>query len=118
MNTYELFFIFKPFVDADQNDAPIKILETLTKSASGKIKRTDKIGRKRLGYELNGFKDGFLMTALVDMKPDQLKEFLRQVKLSEEILRLTTLKMNEKTLKAQAARVREREQRMPARGRA
>lgn len=115
MNTYELFFIYKPFVDADQSDAPVKILETLVKGVSGKVQRYDKIGRKRLGYEIKGFKDGFLMTAIVDMNAAQLKPFLNKVKLTEEVLRLTTLKTDAKTLKALSSKGRERQ---PIRGRA
>jgi len=123
VNTYELLLILKPFVDSDDNEAPVKILEKLVKGVSGKVTRTEKIGRKRLAYEINGFKDGYQLTAMIEIKPEEMTTFRTQVKLTEEILRMTTLKLNKVSLKVLSQprpprEFREREQRPPMRGRA
>ncbi len=110
MNTYEALIVFKPFVDADNTDNALKPVEKAIKSAEGKITKTEKLGRKRLAYEINKFKDGFLVTFLLEMPAEGVEKFRKACQLNDDILRLTILKLDETALTA-VTTVRPREER-------
>jgi small subunit ribosomal protein S6 len=87
MNTYEAFVILKPILDVDNSDNVLKSLEALLESVSGKILKKDKLGRKRLAYEIRKFKDGFFVTYQLALEPDSLAAIYRAVRINEDILR-------------------------------
>lgn len=89
MNTYEAFVILKPILDVDNSDNVLKVLEDAVESLNGKIVKKDKLGRKRLAYEINKFKDGFITTYLLKLDPASVLSFKRTCQLNEDILRLT-----------------------------
>lgn len=89
MNTYEAFVILKPILDVDNSDNVLKVIEDAVESLNGKIVKKDKLGRKRLAYEINKFKDGFITTYLLKLDPASVLSLKRTCQLNEDILRLT-----------------------------
>lgn len=88
VNTYDVLLIFKPIVDVDTSDASVKTVETLIGTLKGKIVKHEKLGRKRLAYEIKKFKDGFLSTLIVELPAEAIEPFKRSCKLNEDILRM------------------------------
>jgi small subunit ribosomal protein S6 len=89
MNTYEAFTILKPILDVDNSDNVLKSLESLIESLGGKISKKDKLGRKRLAYEIKKFKDGFFVTYQLTLEQSSIANLYRAVQLNEDILRFT-----------------------------
>jgi small subunit ribosomal protein S6 len=89
MNTYEAFVILKPILDVDNSDNVLKVIEDAVENLNGKIVKKDKLGRKRLAYEINKFKDGFITTYLFKLDPSSVLSLKRTCQLNEDILRLT-----------------------------
>lgn len=89
MNTYEAFVILKPILDVDNSDNVLKVIEDAVENLNGKVVKKDKLGRKRLAYEINKFKDGFITTYLLKLDPASVLSFKRTCQLNEDILRLT-----------------------------
>lgn len=86
---YEAFVILKPILDVDNSDNVLKSIEDTIESLKGKVTKKDKLGRKRLAYEINKFKDGFICTYLLSLDPSSVTAFRRACQLNEDILRVT-----------------------------
>jgi small subunit ribosomal protein S6 len=80
--------IFKPNLDLDEVDKNLAKLEETITSYKGKIINTDKIGRKKLAYDIQKFRDGFFVSQMLALPADKVVEFKRQLKLNENLLRI------------------------------
>ena len=94
MNTYEVLFIFKPILDVDNSDNVLQTIEETISSLKGKVVRKDKLGRKRLAYEINKFKDGFITSMILQLDPSAITEFKRVCTMNEDVLRMTMLRQD------------------------
>jgi small subunit ribosomal protein S6 len=94
MNTYEAFVILKPILDVDNSDSILKVIEDAVESLNGKVIKKDKLGRKRLAYEINKFKDGFITTYLFNLPASAVTSFKRTCQLNEDILRVAMVNRN------------------------
>lgn len=91
MKNYELLTVFKPNLDTDEIEKNLsKIEETIT-SYKGRILSTDKIGRKKLAYDIQKFRDGFFVSQVLAVPADKVADFKRQLKLNDNILRIMFL---------------------------
>ena len=96
MKNYELLTIFKPNLDADEVDKNLAKLEETIVSYGGKILEADKVGRKKLAYDIQKFRDGFFVTQILTIPADKITEFKRQLKLTDSILRVMFLDVTKK----------------------
>lgn len=87
MKTYELLSIIKPNVDTDEADKIIAKIEETVVGYTGNVIDTDKMGRKKLSYDIQNFRDGFFVTQKLQLPADKVVDFKRQLKLNENILR-------------------------------
>ena len=95
MRTYELLSIIKPNIDSEEYDKIVaKIEETIT-SLDGKVLSTDKMGRKKLSYDIKDYRDGYFVVNNFEMEPKQVSKFNRQLRLNENILRIMLLETSE-----------------------
>jgi small subunit ribosomal protein S6 len=102
MKTYEAFIILKPILDVDNSDGVLKSIEDTIENLKGKVLKKDKMGRKRLAYEIRKFKDGFITTYLLALDPTQVDAFRRACQLNEDILRLMLINRNDVEIDALA----------------
>lgn len=87
MRNYEILCIIKPNLDMDEYDKVIESLEGTIKEFQGKVECVDKMGRKKLAYEIKNFKDGFYCTLKVDFPEDKVVDLKRNLTLNDNILR-------------------------------
>lgn len=87
MKTYELMTIFKPNLDAEEVDKLIDKIGATIVEFGGKVESTDKVGRKKLAYEIQNFRDGYFSTSILSLPADKIAEFKRQLRLNDNILR-------------------------------
>lgn len=98
MKTYELLAIFKPNLDAEEVDKMIsKISDNITEFG-GKIESVDKIGRKKLAYDIQNFRDGFFTSLIMELPADKVAEFKRQLRLNDNVLRTMFLESSKKAV--------------------
>ncbi len=96
MKSYELLAIFKPNLDAEEVEKMISKISDTVKDFGGKVESTDKIGRKKLAYDIQGFRDGFFTSMVMNMPTDKVAEFKRQLRLNDSILRTMFLEVSQK----------------------
>ena len=87
MKKYELLATIKPNLDNDEADKVIARIEDSINSLGGNVIDTDKMGRKKLAYDVKGFRDGFIAVFKINLDADKVAEFKRQLKLNENVIR-------------------------------
>lgn len=96
MRNYELLTVFKPNLDAEEVDKLIaKISDTIVEFG-GKVESTDKMGRKKLAYDIQNFRDGFFASLILNLPAEKVAEFKRQLKLNDNILRTMFMEVSAK----------------------
>ena len=87
MKNYELLTIFKPSLDSEELDKAVDKISSDIKSFKGEVYSVDKMGRKKLAYDLQGYRDGFFTNMIVSLPAETIVEFKRNLKLNENVLR-------------------------------
>ena len=88
MKKYDLFTIIKPNLDNDDADKVVARVEEIVKNLGGNVEEVDKMGRKKLAYEVAGFADGFMVNQVVTVPADKIDELKRQLKINDSIIRV------------------------------
>lgn len=96
MKTYELLAIFKPNLDAEEIDKSIAKISSDVNEFGGKVESADKIGRKKLAFEVQKFRDGFFTTMVLSLPADKVAEFKRQLRLNDNVLRTMFMEVSKK----------------------
>ncbi len=94
MKTYELLSIIKPNIDSDEADKIIAKIEDIVVGFKGSVNETDKMGRKKLSYDIQNFRDGYFVTQKLQIPAEKIVEFKRQLKLNDNILRTMFLEIS------------------------
>ena len=97
MKNYELLVILKPSLDSEELDKVVDAISSDIKSAKGEVSSVDKMGRKKLAYDLQGYRDGFFTTLIVSLPPEAIVNFKRNLKLNDNILRFMFMEVSKKT---------------------
>ena len=87
MKNYELLTIFKPSLDSEELDKIVDKISEEIKSYKGNVESVDKMGRKKLAYDVQGFRDGYFTTMVVSLPTESIVEYKRNLKLNDNILR-------------------------------
>lgn len=99
MKNYELLTIFKPSLDSEELDKVVDKISEEVKSYKGSVSSIDKMGRKKLAYDVQGYRDGYFTNLIVSLPAEAVVEFKRNLKLNENVLRFMLM---ENVKKAQA----------------
>ena len=99
MKNYELLAIFKPSLDSEELDKLVDKITEEVKSYKGSVLSVDKMGRKKLAYDVQGYRDGFFTNIILSIPGEAVVEFKRNLKLNENVLRFMFM---EESKKAQA----------------
>ena len=96
MKTYELLAIFKPNLDAEEVDKAIAKIGEDVVEFGGNVESTDKIGRKKLAYDIDNYRDGFYVVSKIELAPENVKALKRNLKLNDNFLRDMIIEENAK----------------------
>jgi len=88
MKKYDLFTIIKPNLDSEEADKVVAKVEEVIKGLGGSVENCDKMGRKKLAYEIAGFSDGFIVNQVVKVPADKVVELKRQLRLNDSVIRV------------------------------
>ena len=96
MKNYELLAVFKPSLDSEELDKVVEKLSEEIASYKGSVSSVDKMGRKKLAYDVQGYRDGFFANIIVSIPAESIVEFKRNLKLNENVLRFMFLEVSKK----------------------
>jgi small subunit ribosomal protein S6 len=95
LRNYELLSIIKPNIDSEEYDKIVAKIEEAIVALGGKVSSTEKMGRKKLSYDIKEFRDGYMVVQNFELAPDQVEKFRRQLRLNENVLRIMLLETSE-----------------------
>ena len=87
MKYYELLSIIRPNLDMEEVEKVVNSLVDAIANFGGKVNNVDKLGRKKLAYEINNFKDGFYVILNIELSAEKIVDLKRYIKLNESFLR-------------------------------
>ena len=87
MKNYELLIVFKPSLDSEELDKVVDKISEEIKSYKGSISSIDKMGRKKLAYDVQGYRDGYFTNMILSIPAESIVEFKRNLKLNDNVLR-------------------------------
>ena len=96
MKNYELLAVFKPSLDSEELDKVVEKITDEIKSYEGSVESVDKMGRKKLAYDVQGYRDGFFANLIVSIPAQSIVEFKRNLKLNENVLRFMFMEVSKK----------------------
>ncbi len=96
MKNYELLTILKPNLDSDEVDKAIAKIDADLAELGGKVESRDKMGRKKLAYDIQKSRDGFFVNSMISMPAEKVADFKRALKLNDNVLRIMFLDASEK----------------------
>ena len=97
MKNYELLTVFKPSLDSEELDKAVEKITEEIKSYTGSVVSIDKMGRKKLAYDVQGYRDGFFANLIISIPAESIVEFKRNLKLDDNVLRFMFMEVSKKT---------------------
>jgi small subunit ribosomal protein S6 len=91
--TYEATYIVDITVNETDLAAVVEKYQTQV-AASGEILSLDNWGRRRLGYEINGKREGTYVTMRFKAEPAVAAELDRTLKLADDVVRALIVRLN------------------------
>jgi small subunit ribosomal protein S6 len=91
MRKYEVMYIIRPDIEQEAVQATIEKFQGIINNG-GEITKHDVMGKRRLAYEINKFRDGIYVLVQFSASPEVVKELDRVMKISDEVIRYLIVK--------------------------
>lgn len=115
LRTYELMFIVRPDMADEDLDRLISTLETQVSNAGGNLKTVERWGKRRLAYDVRGFRDGMYVLFVLEGTGQSVHEVERRLRVTEPVIKFITVRVDEEQKRADKIR-KLRESRVKGRG--
>ncbi|MGY2047607.1 30S ribosomal protein S6 [Methylobacterium sp. JK268] len=93
MALYEHVFLARQDVTSQQVETMIEAYKGIIESNGGKVEKTEMWGVKSLAYRIKKNRKAHFTLLNIDAPPDALAEMERQMRISEDILRFMTIRV-------------------------
>jgi len=87
MGKYELLSAIKPNLDNDEADKVVSKIEEAIQNLGGDVVDTEKMGRKKSAYDIQGYRDSYFVVQRMNLPEDKVTELKRQLRLNENVIR-------------------------------
>jgi len=102
MNEYEVTYILRPNLEEADVDARASAIGEIIKNQGGTVVNIEKLGRKRLAYEIADLREGNYVVMQFRSSGEASKELERLLKIDEDVIRALVIHLDKKTLAAMA----------------
>jgi small subunit ribosomal protein S6 len=93
--SYEVMFIVRPDVVEEDLDKLIATLQSNATQAGATVKNTEKMGKRRLAYDVKRFQEGFYVLLVVESDGKAIHELERRLRVTEQVLKFITVRTDE-----------------------
>jgi small subunit ribosomal protein S6 len=104
MRKYEIMFIVDPNVPEDAVDQITSQVEGVVTDGGGEVEQIEKMGRRKLAYEIDKKREGFYVLLTVGANGDIIKEVERRFRVMDQVLRYLTVRIDEEQKKLDKVR--------------
>jgi len=91
MRKYEVMYIIRTDIEQDSVQAAIEKFQGIINNG-GEITNHEVLGKRRLAYEINKFRDGIYVLVNFNAEPAVVAELERVMKISDEVIRYLIVK--------------------------
>ena len=92
---YEVMFIVRPDVEDEEADKLIEALSTTVKTGGGVVKSAEKLGRRKLAYQVRKFNDGNYILFTVEANGAVVLELERRLRVTEPVIKFLSVRIDE-----------------------
>jgi len=86
MRKYELMYIIRPDIETEAVEAAVAKFQGIINNG-GEIAKHDVMGKRRLAYEINKFREGTYVLVKFNGTSDIVNELDRVLRISDEVIR-------------------------------
>ncbi len=95
MKKYEVMFIVKATMEAEDVKKTSKNYKSLIESEKGKVIEFKEMGEKKLAYPIKKELNGYYFVMQVEASKEAIAEFDRKIRLDENVLRHLIIRLDE-----------------------
>jgi len=95
MRNYEIMFIVDPNAAEEEIDKINAQLESIITSGGGKVDKIEKMGKRRLAYEVDKHREGYYVLFVTSANGDIIKECERRLRVMDAVIKYITVRTDE-----------------------
>jgi small subunit ribosomal protein S6 len=95
MRKYEVMYIVRPDLEEEATKALVERFQAVATDNGGEIVNLKEMGKRRLAYEINDFREGFYVLMNLNAEPAVISELERLFNISEDVMRHLVVKEDE-----------------------
>src|SRR5438132_13601384 len=95
MRNYEIMFIVNPSGTDEEIDKINGQIESIITSGGGKIEKIEKMGKRRLAYEVDKHREGHYVLFAMSANGDIIKEAERRLRVMDAVIKYITVRTDE-----------------------
>jgi len=92
MRNYEIMFIVNPNTTEDEIEKINSQLEGVITAAGGEIQKIEKMGKRRLAYEVDRLREGFYVLFVIGANGDIVRECERRLRVMDAVIKYITVR--------------------------
>jgi small subunit ribosomal protein S6 len=97
MRNYEIMFIVNPNTPEEEVDKINSQIESVITSGGGQITKIEKMGKRKLAYEIDRFREGSYILFAIAANGDIVKECERRLRVMDPVIRYITVRIDDDT---------------------
>ena len=95
MRSYEIMFIVNPNASEEEIDKINGQVESIITTGVGKIEKIEKMGKRRLAYEIDKHREGHYVLFVIIANGDIVKESERRLRVMDAVIKYITVRTDE-----------------------
>jgi small subunit ribosomal protein S6 len=104
MRNYEIMFIVNPNTAEEEIDKINGQVETIVTNGGGKVEKLEKMGKRRLAYEVNKQREGYYILFVLTANGDIIKECERRLRVMDAVIKYISVRTDEETRRVEKMR--------------
>jgi small subunit ribosomal protein S6 len=95
MANYEIMFVLNPNTTEEDIDKINGQIENIVTTGGGKVDRIEKMGKRRLAYEVQKHREGYYVLFVIAANGDIVKECERRLRVMDAVIKYMTVRTDE-----------------------
>lgn len=96
MRKYEVMYIVRPNLEEEATKALMERFQYVVTEQGGEVAELKEMGKRRLAYEINDFREGFYVLMIFKAEPAVVHELDRLLRINEDVMRHIVVNLEEK----------------------
>jgi small subunit ribosomal protein S6 len=87
MRNYEVMYIQRPDIEEEKRKSNVERFNAIITDRGGELTKVNEMGKRRLAYEIDKFREGYYVLVNLQANPDAVSELERIMKISDDVVR-------------------------------